>query len=153
MASITDANSQESVTDFEKLDLEGKFMLKLMEDLTADNEIFLDDAVFEIENFFGLEMIKIMFDHNLKYKEFVYIFEDFFNNAEPHTERLEKNIMEAEQISYDLEDAFLEDLAKEMHDQLTVMIGTFIAELKEKEKKNGGFPNTDLMINALEEHI
>jgi hypothetical protein len=111
MASITDANSQESVTDFEKLDLEGKFMLKLMEDLTADNEIFLDDAVFEIENFFGLEMIKIMFDHNLKYKEFVYIFEDFFNNAEPHTERLEKNIMEAEQISYDLEDAFLEDLA------------------------------------------
>jgi hypothetical protein len=33
------------------------------------------------------------------------------------------------------------------------MIGTFIAELKEKEKKNGGFPNTDLMINALEEHI
>ena len=29
------------------------------------NQDFLDDAVFEIENFMQLEMIKIMFDHNM----------------------------------------------------------------------------------------
>ena len=31
-------------------------------------------------------MIKIMFDHNIQYEEFVYIFEDIFNVAEPHTQ-------------------------------------------------------------------
>ena len=83
----------------------------------------------------------------------MYIFEDFWNNAEPHTPRLEKNLQDAEEISIELEDEFLLALAIEIQEELTIVIGTFIAELKEKEKVNGGFPNTDLMINALEEAI
>lgn len=64
-------------TDFEKLDLEGDFLSTLSSEMRIYNEDFLYDAVFEIENFMQLEMIKIMFDHNMQYKEFVYIFEDW----------------------------------------------------------------------------
>ena len=98
-------------------------------------------------------MIKIMFDHNIQYKEFVYIFEDIWNNAEPHNERIEKNLDEAEDIALDIEDEFLDDLAQEMQHALTTQIASFISELKEKAKKNGGFPDTELMINALYEAL
>jgi len=40
-----------------------------------------------------------------------------------------------------------------MDENLQTSIEKFIAELVVKEKKNGGFPNTNLMINALEESL
>jgi hypothetical protein len=40
-----------------------------------------------------------------------------------------------------------------MTSNLNTVIVKYIADLKEKEKKNGGFPNTDLMINAFEEYV
>merc|ERR1739848_87734 len=40
-----------------------------------------------------------------------------------------------------------------MQEALTTEIASFISELKEKEQLNGGFPDTDLMINALYEAI
>ena len=98
-------------------------------------------------------MIKIMFDHNIQYKEFVYIFEDIFNNAEPHTERIEKNLNDAEDLAIDIEGEFLNTLEKRMQDALTTEIASFISEMKQKEQKNKGFPDTELMINALEEAI
>ena len=98
-------------------------------------------------------MIKIMFDHNIQYKEFVYIFEDIFNNAEPHTERIEKNLDDAEDLAIDIEGEFLNTLEKRMQDALTIEIASFISEMKQKEQKNKGFPDTELMINALEEAI
>ena len=98
-------------------------------------------------------MIKIMFDHNIQYKEFVYIFEDIFNNAEPHTERIEKNLDDAEDLAIDIEGEFLNTLEKRMQDALTTEIASFISEMKQKEQKNKGFPDTELMINALEEAI
>ena len=98
-------------------------------------------------------MIKIMFDHNIQYKEFVYIFEDIFNNAEPHTERIEKNLDDAEDLAIDIEGEFLSTLEKRMQDALTTEIASFISEMKQKEQKNKGFPDTELMINALEEAI
>ena len=104
---------------FKKLDLEGKLMHRLMRDLSESNQQFYDESVFEIENYFQLEMIKIMFDHNIQYKEFVYIFEDIFNLAEPHTERIERNLNEAEDIAIEIEDEFLEELSTEMQRSLT----------------------------------
>ena len=98
-------------------------------------------------------MIKIMFDHNIQYKEFVYIFEDIFNNAEPHNDRINRNLDDAEDLALDIEDEFLDELAKTMQDALTTQIASFISEMKQKEIKNGGFPNTELMINALEEAV
>jgi coproporphyrinogen III oxidase-like Fe-S oxidoreductase len=52
-----------------------------------------------------------------------------------------------------IEDEFLDALADTMHEALTTQIASFISEMKQKELKNGGFPNTELMINALEEAI
>lgn len=94
-----------------------------------------------------------MFDHNIQYKEFVYIFEDIFNNAEPHSDRINKNLDDAEDLALKIEDEFLDALADTMHEALTTQIASFISEMKQKELKNGGFPNTELMINALEEAI
>jgi hypothetical protein len=94
-----------------------------------------------------------MFDHNIQYKEFVYIFEDIFNNAEPHNDRINRNLDDAEDLALDIEDEFLDELAKTMQDALTTQIASFISEMKQKEIKNGGFPNTELMINALEEAV
>ena len=45
-----------------------------------------------------------MFDHNIQYQEFVYIFEDIFSNAEPHTDRLERNLDDAEDLAIEIED-------------------------------------------------
>ena len=94
-------------------------MHRLMRDLSENNKQFIEESDFEIENYFQLEMIKIMFDHNIQYKEFVYIFEDIFNLAEPHTERIERNLNEAEDIAIELEDKFLEELSEEMQKSLT----------------------------------
>ena len=39
-------------TNLMKLDLEGDFIKRLMRDLSAHNQDFLDESVFEIENYF-----------------------------------------------------------------------------------------------------
>ena len=40
-----------------------------------------------------------------------------------------------------------------MQSSLTLEIASFISEMKKKEEKNEGFPDTELMINALKEAI
>ena len=64
----------------------------------AHNQKFMEESAYEIENYFDLEMVQIMFDHNLQFKEFIFIFEDFWKNAEPHGDRLERNINDVQDI-------------------------------------------------------
>ena len=54
----------QSVT-FEKLDLAGDFMKRALFEMHAHNNEFMEESAYEIENYFDLEMVQIMFDHNL----------------------------------------------------------------------------------------
>ena len=45
------------------------------------------------------------------------------------------------------------ELEETMNSNLSTVIVKYINDLKEKEIKNGGFPNTELMINAFEEYV
>ena len=83
---------------FDKLDLAGDFLQRALGEMHAHNHEFMEESAYEIENYFDLEMVQIMFDHNLRFKEFIFIFEDFWKNAEPHGERLERNINEVQDI-------------------------------------------------------
>jgi hypothetical protein len=62
---------------------------------------FLQTSVDEFENYCNQLIIETIFDHNMKFKEFAFIFEDIWNNAEPHTERLDRHLKEAEQLMKD----------------------------------------------------
>ena len=48
----------------------------------------------------------------MKFKEFVFIFEDIWNNAEPHTERLDRHLEQAEEIMKTTVLDFTGELAK-----------------------------------------
>ena len=139
---------------FDKLDLSGSFAKKALKEMHKHNKAFLEESELEIENYYDLEMVQIMFDHNLQFKEFVFIFEDFWNNAEPHGERLERNINEVQEAREDLILEFVAKLEEMQSETIKQVVSEYIVNLKKnKEPKNGGFPNTDKMINALIEVI
>mmetsp|Transcript_4662 Transcript_4662/g.7919 ORF Transcript_4662/g.7919 Transcript_4662/m.7919 type:complete len:212 (-) Transcript_4662:504-1139(-) len=96
----------------EILDLEGSFKEDMMVRLAGKNEDFLDSSLYEFENYLGLHMVETMFDHNLQFEEFVYIFEDIWNNAEPHTESIERNMREAEDLKDEISQEFLDKLTE-----------------------------------------
>jgi hypothetical protein len=95
-------------------------------------------------------MMEIMFDHNLQFKEFVYIFEDFWNYADPHTERIMRNLGEAEEIRDRLHVLFKEDLEVLQDSLIPQVVDDYVTHLKKDiEPKNGGFPNTESMFTEL----
>ena len=95
-------------------------------------------------------MIEVMFDHNLQYREFVYIFEDFDDSAEPHTPQLEENLKKAEELSDQILDEFLSQLVEKQDSTSATVINNYVSHLKNDiEPKNGGFPNTPKMVREL----
>ena len=154
---ITDSTKQISAptsVPFDKLDLTGTLAKKALKEMHKHNKDFIEESALEIENYFDLEMVQIMFDHNLQFKEFVFIFEDFWNNAEPHGERLERNINEVQEAREHLILEFVAKLEEMQSETIKQVVTEYIVDLKKnKEPKNGGFPNTDKMINALIEVI
>tara|TARA_B110001450_G_C17209350_1_gene314781 strand:+ start:60 stop:320 length:261 start_codon:yes stop_codon:yes gene_type:complete len=50
-SSSSGKSPSESPQAQDKLELEGEFLKRLMRDLSAHNQEFLDDSVFEIENY------------------------------------------------------------------------------------------------------
>ena len=84
----------------------------------AHNSEFIEESALEIENYFDLEMVQIMFDHNLQFKEFVFIFEDFWKNAEPHGERLERNINDVQDIREKLIKEFIMKLEEKQNETI-----------------------------------
>ena len=58
---------------FDKLDLAGDFLQRALGEMHAHNHEFMEESAYEIENYFDLEMVQIMFDHNLRFKEFIFI--------------------------------------------------------------------------------
>ena len=109
--------------------------------------MFINNSVQEFENYLNLEMIQIMFDHNLQYPEFVYIFEE--GGEEPDTERLERHMTLAAELRDKTIEEFKTKLEDEQKEVLRVCIQHYVTDLKTKEKKNGGFPNNKKMIGAL----
>ena len=148
--SIPDSQPEESLAPIGKLNLTSTFAKRALEYLHEHNTEFMQDSAEEIENYFELQMIQIMFNHNMQFREFVYIFEDFWNNAEPHTDRLERNINEATEILEELSQEFIDELGTVQLKSLTNVVTDYITDLKKnKEPKNGGFPDTEKMIKAL----
>lgn len=93
------------------IDLRGDFKNQLTGYIKKHNDNFIDDSIEEFEQFINLEMIQIMYDHNMQFGEFVHIFEDFWNNQdEAHTARIEKNLAEAEKVRKDIIQLFTEKL-------------------------------------------
>ena len=79
-------------TTSEKLDLTGEFAKIALRDMHESDDHFLQESASQLDQYFDLETIQIMFDHNLQFKEFVYIFEDLWNHAGLHFDRIERNV-------------------------------------------------------------
>ena len=78
------------------LDIEGDFKKYLEIQIDVENVAFLQKASDEYENYLNLLTVETIFDHNMKFKEFAFIFEDMWNHSEPHTERLDRHLLTAE---------------------------------------------------------
>ena len=59
-----------------------------------------------------METIQLIFDKNLDYRQFVYIFEDLWNYAAPHSEILDRNLEDAYQKRLQYDRDFLDELQK-----------------------------------------
>tara|TARA_B110000305_G_C19103485_1_gene476349 strand:+ start:314 stop:601 length:288 start_codon:yes stop_codon:yes gene_type:complete len=95
-----------------------------------------------------------MYEHNMQFKEFVYIFEDFWQNSEPHTDRLERNLQDAEKVRDEQIEYFIDDLTNVQKDTIDDLVHDYCYHLKtDKEPRNGGFPNSEKMIKALVEAV
>ena len=93
-----------------RLDLNGKFKTQLHERMDVLNRQFLKTSLTKFENYCTLETIQLIFDLNMDYKEFVYIFEDMWNYAAPHTIKIAKKMEESFDLRMDEDSSFLKEL-------------------------------------------
>ena len=85
----------------------------------------------------------------MQHKQFVYIFEDLWNYASPHTDRLANSLEKASKARNDDETEFIEDLENQLYADIDNCVRETLINLRENAEKNHGFPDTDLMKRAL----
>ena len=85
----------------------------------------------------------------MQHKQFVYIFEDLWNYASPHTVRLANSLEKAWQARDTDETEFIDELEHQLDADEEDHVRKTLIKLRDNAKSNGGFPDTDLMKRAL----
>ena len=76
----------------------------------AANRNFIEISAGNFDNYCTMETVQLIFEKNLDYRQFVYIFQDLWNYAAPHSERLEKNLDDAFKLRVEDDKLFLDEL-------------------------------------------
>ena len=80
----------------------------------------------DFEEYSNLEIWQVMYEHNMKFKQFVYIFEDFWKHKDLHIEKLERNFKDAEDARDEQIKLFSKDLESLQKDTIDILVTDYL---------------------------
>lgn len=90
-------------------------------------------------------MIQLIFDKNLESAEFI----EIFKSDDSYQPALDNKLVATQKIVEEKVGFFAEIHSEYQTKMITDLVDSYLADLKEKELMNGGFPDTDSMRIAL----